>query len=181
MSGVPFEDIVEVLSAIAPPRLAASWDNVGTIITGTRPVSSLMLCVDFTAGGARRSGRDRRRRGGGVPSTAVPRCQASVAGHTAGSGDSRSGPRWRARLQPPYSARCGCWGPQRLVVGSLRRHRGRGAAGAGRDRSGGGGGPSSDVGATLGSVGPRGRDQTAPGGRLGAGGRAARAGRMGPA
>lgn len=50
MSGVPFEDIVEVLSAIAPPRLAASWDNVGTIITGTRPVSSVMLCVDFTAG-----------------------------------------------------------------------------------------------------------------------------------
>lgn len=50
MAGVPFDDIVEVLSAIAPLRLAAGWDNVGTIVSGNRPVSQLMLCIDFTEG-----------------------------------------------------------------------------------------------------------------------------------
>ena len=50
MGGVAYEEVVEVLNAIAPPRLAADWDNVGTIIEGVRTVSSMLLCIDFTEG-----------------------------------------------------------------------------------------------------------------------------------
>ena len=48
MAGVRFEEVEEVLNAIAPPRLAASWDNVGTIIEGQRSVKAMLVCIDLT-------------------------------------------------------------------------------------------------------------------------------------
>lgn len=41
-------DVVAALEAIAPPRLAAPWDNVGLLLEGTRDVSRVVVCVDLT-------------------------------------------------------------------------------------------------------------------------------------
>ncbi len=41
-------DVLPVLEAIAPPRLAAAWDNVGLLVEGERPVRRLFACVDLT-------------------------------------------------------------------------------------------------------------------------------------
>jgi dinuclear metal center YbgI/SA1388 family protein len=47
---VNVHDIVQVLDEIAPPALAAEWDNVG-LLTGDRlaEVRKIILCVDLTA------------------------------------------------------------------------------------------------------------------------------------
>lgn len=42
-------DVVRVLEAIAPTRLAGSWDNVGLLVEGGREVSRAHLCIDLTA------------------------------------------------------------------------------------------------------------------------------------
>src|SRR5262245_4300670 len=44
-------EIISVLEELAPPSLAAAWDNVGLLI-GDRgqDVRSLRLCIDLTAG-----------------------------------------------------------------------------------------------------------------------------------
>jgi dinuclear metal center YbgI/SA1388 family protein len=42
--------VVRVLESLAPLRLAASWDNVGLLLEGNRPVSRVLLCVDLTEG-----------------------------------------------------------------------------------------------------------------------------------
>jgi len=42
-------EIVALLEEIAPPHLAADWDNVGLLIgDGKRQVGALMLCIDLT-------------------------------------------------------------------------------------------------------------------------------------
>ncbi|MEQ1504909.1 MAG: Nif3-like dinuclear metal center hexameric protein [Myxococcota bacterium] len=46
---IPLADVVRALDAIAPPRLAAEWDNVGLLLEGTRPVQRIVVCVDLTA------------------------------------------------------------------------------------------------------------------------------------
>ncbi|MBX2796948.1 MAG: Nif3-like dinuclear metal center hexameric protein [Myxococcales bacterium] len=48
MQGASLEQMVEVLSAIAPPRLAAKWDNTGLIVEGTRSIKAMLLCIDLT-------------------------------------------------------------------------------------------------------------------------------------
>lgn len=41
-------EVVAALEAVAPPRLAAGWDNVGLLVEGTRPIRSILVCVDLT-------------------------------------------------------------------------------------------------------------------------------------
>ncbi len=43
------EEVVAALEVLAPPRLAASWDNTGLLLEGTREVRRILLCVDLTA------------------------------------------------------------------------------------------------------------------------------------
>lgn len=40
--------IGDALEALAPLRLAASWDNVGLLVEGTRAVRRVFVCVDLT-------------------------------------------------------------------------------------------------------------------------------------
>lgn len=40
--------LVAILEELAPLRLAGSWDNVGLLLQGTRPVEHIGLCVDLT-------------------------------------------------------------------------------------------------------------------------------------
>lgn len=40
--------VLDVLGRLAPLRLAASWDNVGLLIEGTRSVGRIAVCVDLT-------------------------------------------------------------------------------------------------------------------------------------
>jgi dinuclear metal center YbgI/SA1388 family protein len=47
-AGVEPARVVEALDAIAPPRLAAEWDNVGLLLEGTRAVKRALICVDLT-------------------------------------------------------------------------------------------------------------------------------------
>lgn len=43
-------DVVQTLEAIAPPRLAQSWDNVGLLAgAASDAVRGIMLCIDMTA------------------------------------------------------------------------------------------------------------------------------------
>ena len=43
-------DIVSALEALAPPRLAQEWDNVGLLIGDARASAGrLLLCIDLTA------------------------------------------------------------------------------------------------------------------------------------
>ncbi|MCK4277498.1 MAG: Nif3-like dinuclear metal center hexameric protein, partial [Phycisphaerae bacterium] len=42
-------DVVDVLETVAPPDLAAEWDNVGLLIgDGEAVARKLMLCIDLT-------------------------------------------------------------------------------------------------------------------------------------
>ncbi len=42
-------DVVDVLERLAPPELAAEWDNVGLLIgSGDSPCRRVMLCIDLT-------------------------------------------------------------------------------------------------------------------------------------
>jgi len=43
-------NVIRALESVAPPSLAAEWDNVGLLIgDGDAPVSKLLLCIDLTA------------------------------------------------------------------------------------------------------------------------------------
>ena len=48
MAHPSLEPVLDALRAIAPEGLAASWDNVGLLLEGTRAVRKLWLCVDLT-------------------------------------------------------------------------------------------------------------------------------------
>ena len=41
------ERVWEVLERLAPLRLAGSWDNVGLLVEGTRPIGRIRLCIDL--------------------------------------------------------------------------------------------------------------------------------------
>ena len=42
------DEVVVALDAVAPLRLAGSWDNVGVLIDGERPIHAIGVCVDLT-------------------------------------------------------------------------------------------------------------------------------------
>ncbi len=42
------ESVLEVLHDLAPPGLAAEWDNVGLLLEGTRTIQTVILCIDLT-------------------------------------------------------------------------------------------------------------------------------------
>lgn len=46
MSGLA--QLLDVLETLAPLRLAGSWDNVGLLLEGTRPIRRLGLAIDLT-------------------------------------------------------------------------------------------------------------------------------------
>ncbi len=45
---VELAQVVVALEDLAPRRLAGSWDNVGLLLQGTRPVRRIHLCIDLT-------------------------------------------------------------------------------------------------------------------------------------
>ncbi|MEN0065496.1 MAG: Nif3-like dinuclear metal center hexameric protein [Myxococcota bacterium] len=45
---MPPNPYVRALESLAPLALAASWDNVGVIVEGDRPVRAALLCIDLT-------------------------------------------------------------------------------------------------------------------------------------
>ena len=42
-------EALEALGRMAPLQLAGDWDNVGTLVEGTRPLRRVGLCIDLTA------------------------------------------------------------------------------------------------------------------------------------
>ncbi|MCK4601371.1 MAG: Nif3-like dinuclear metal center hexameric protein, partial [Phycisphaerae bacterium] len=49
VEGMKVKDVVRTLEAMAPPQLAADWDNVGLLVgDGRGEVKKLLLCVDLT-------------------------------------------------------------------------------------------------------------------------------------
>ena len=50
MAGITLADVVAALDRIAPPALAEEWDNVGLLVSPSRPrrVRRVLLTIDFT-------------------------------------------------------------------------------------------------------------------------------------
>jgi dinuclear metal center YbgI/SA1388 family protein len=45
---MPAQDVFEALAALAPLHLAADWDNVGLLLSGTREIRTALLAIDLT-------------------------------------------------------------------------------------------------------------------------------------
>mgnify|MGYP001272031504 CR=1 FL=1 len=42
------DDVLQLLERLAPPRLAAGWDNTGLLLEGDRPVRRILVTIDLT-------------------------------------------------------------------------------------------------------------------------------------
>ena len=46
---VTVQQVLEILTRIAPPELACSWDNVGLLVDAGHPVTAITTALDITA------------------------------------------------------------------------------------------------------------------------------------
>ncbi len=54
------QQLIDELNVIAPPAMAESWDNVGLLVGDpARDISSVMLCIDYTAAVAKEAAETR--------------------------------------------------------------------------------------------------------------------------